>query len=881
MRRLFLVSGVVLLTCPAFADVTINAGATTASCTESVLGTYTGPASFDSVWRPAISGAISLDSNRYTSDSSSSAQTASTAAAPTPVYSIYGRGLYTTQATAATIDNDEFSQSVRLTALTRAPVMTGYNFTGFWTTKYSEGNNATQITSGSNFIYDAASTQVLSDGGTAVWYAHWTPKTYTVTYDKGSCASTTGTAYTHTNGATYNANYTVPSAANSAITAKTGYTLAGWNTVTGQTSSNFPDEAATPWTRTADLTVYAACTPNCNAITLNNSSNGGSGGTTTLYKKSDSTAWYSNATCSTAVTSLPSAPTKTGYTYSGHYNATNGNTNYITSAGVLSTTWTVTGPTTIYAKYTPNTNTPYTVCHYLKDLGASTYTLHKGSCEMKSGTSDSTLTLANLTTPITGFTYDEGFAGTSASGTTKPSSGAVTTTILLANGTRYVNLYYTRNSYTITAGAGNGVSTVAGTGWTNTGTATMTKSYEYGSTITLSSTITPTLKTGYTGSAYTNSGSGSINSGVYTVGAGAGRITVAATGISAPTASITGGTTKIYNLSSTTLTGSNSTSYDSGITVYYNFGESDSSDGTYTYGTASTTSTKTIAKDAYRGTKYYKVKIYATDGTLTSNTTEASSPTTMSLVNKEVRFDVSQNAGTLSGSTTVFVWYGNAGVVTTSTGTTAGSVPTATKTGYTFKGWYTAASGGSQVYNASGVLQKNVSGYTSNDTTPTWVITENKTLYAQFSPICNTITLNNTTNGGTGGTTKLYKLSGSTAWYSDSGCSTAVTSLPTAPTKNGYGYAGHYNSANGTTNYITSGRVLSTTWTVTGSTTIYAKYSPNTITLTWSPNGGTAQDGSTYAAGSASGSCVYDGDIVLPALPKKDGYHMIGWDVVP
>ena len=65
------------------------------------------------------------------------------------------------------------------------------------------------------------------------------------------------------------------------------------------------------------------------------------------------------------------------------------------------------------------------------------------------------------------------------------------------------------------------------------------------------------------------------------------------------------------------------------------------------------------------------------------------------------------------------------------------TIPTATKSGKSFTGWWTAASGGTKVIDASGAVQASVSGWTNaskqwlrtgtsnNDTT--------NVLYAQFS----------------------------------------------------------------------------------------------------------------------------------------------------
>ncbi len=200
------------------------------------------------------------------------------------------------------------------------------------------------------------------------------------------------------------------------------------------------------------------------------------------------------------------------------------------------------------------------------------------------------------------------------------------------------------------------------------------------------------------------------------------------------------------------------------------------------------------------------------------------------------------------------------------------TLPTPTRTGYTFNGWYTAASGGTKV-GAAGA------SYTPS---------ANTTLYAQWTANCNKITLNNTTNGGSGGTTVLYKKSGSTTWYSDSSCSTAVTSI-TKPTKTNATYGGHYNTsaASGGTQIITAAGALSTTWTVTGATTLYAQYdcntgyvksgtrisgacAANTYTVTYNANGGS---GTT-----ASSSHTYDVSKALTTNGFTNGTKkFLGW----
>lgn len=129
--------------------------------------------------------------------------------------------------------------------------------------------------------------------------------------------------------------------------------------------------------------------------------------------------------------------TRTGYTFTG-WNPDN--------------TQAVNADTTFAAQWSPNTNTAYTVLHYQKDLGADTYTVKER--ENLTGTTGAELTLSTLAKYYEGFSYVDGFAGTEVPGSTtsvtKPESGAVEKTTVLADGTLVISLYYTRDTYTVT-----------------------------------------------------------------------------------------------------------------------------------------------------------------------------------------------------------------------------------------------------------------------------------------------------------------------------------------------------------------------------------------------------------------------------------------------
>ena len=119
---------------------------------------------------------------------------------------------------------------------------------------------------------------------------------------------------------------------------------------------------------------------------------------------------------------------------------------------------------------------------------------------------------------------------------------------------------------------------------------------------------------------------------------------------------------------------------------------------------------------------------------------------------------------------------------------TYGTLPTATKTGYTFDGWYTSASGGTKIEATSKVS-----------------ITSSQTLYAHWTASGYTVTFN--ANGGTVSTASK------TVTYDST-----YGTLPTA-TKSGHTFNGWYTSASGGTKIETTTKV-----TITSSQTLYAQW---------------------------------------------------------
>ena len=164
---------------------------------------------------------------------------------------------------------------------------------------------------------------------------------------------------------------------------------------------------------------------------------------------------------------------------------------------------------------------------------------------------------------------------------------------------------------------------------------------------------------------------------------------------------------------------------------------------------------------------------------------------------------------------------------------TYGTLPTPTRTGYTFAGWYDSASGGTQVTSSTKVS-----------------ITTTQTLYARWT--ANSYTVKFDSQGGSSITDK------SVTYDSTYG---ALSS----PTKTGYTFAGWYNSASGGTQVTSSTKV-----SITATQTLYARWTANTYTIKFNANGG---EGSM-----ADQSMTYDSSQKLTANAfTREGCEFLGW----
>ncbi len=165
--------------------------------------------------------------------------------------------------------------------------------------------------------------------------------------------------------------------------------------------------------------------------------------------------------------------------------------------------------------------------------------------------------------------------------------------------------------------------------------------------------------------------------------------------------------------------------------------------------------------------------------------------------------------------------------------TLSGTRPT--RTGYTFLGWATSASG-SVAYQPGGTYSSNAA----------------VTLYARWQ--INTYTVAYNANGGSGAPASQTKTYG-----------TNLTLSGTRPTRTGYTFLGWATSASGSVAYQPGG-----TYSANASVTLYAKWQIITYTVTYNANGGAGAPGNQTK--------TYGTNLTLSGTrPTRTGYTFLGW----
>jgi uncharacterized repeat protein (TIGR02543 family) len=162
-----------------------------------------------------------------------------------------------------------------------------------------------------------------------------------------------------------------------------------------------------------------------------------------------------------------------------------------------------------------------------------------------------------------------------------------------------------------------------------------------------------------------------------------------------------------------------------------------------------------------------------------------------------------------------------------------GTLPASTQTGYAFDGWWTAASGGTQI-------------------SATTVLTANSTYYAHW--LANGYTATFLANGG-----ETVSPATIVAVYD-----TALGALPTVA-RTGYTFGGWFTEASG-------GTEISATTKITQDITYYAHWTVNVYTVTFDVNGGLLPGNIPQNI-----SATYDSTYGTLPTPSRKGYAFVGW----
>ena len=191
--------------------------------------------------------------------------------------------------------------------------------------------------------------------------------------------------------------------------------------------------------------------------------------------------------------------TKAGYNFTGYYTEETGGTQVIGSNGGVITVG-VTAPTdtqslqlsaetapyvyaqpvTFYAHFTPRHDVQYLVEHCLMNTDGTSYTVYE-TVSRSDGTADASKSHDALVKSYVGYIYDAAASGDE--------------TVIAADGSTVIKLYYTRYQYSVTLGTAEGVASVSGDG-----------SHYHGESVTVSAE----LEEGYDFSGWISSDTGLV-----------------------------------------------------------------------------------------------------------------------------------------------------------------------------------------------------------------------------------------------------------------------------------------------------------------------------------------------------------------------------------
>ncbi len=768
-----------------------------------------------------------------------------TVSGATTLYAKWTAHTYTVQYNAnnggGSISSVSHTYDVEKTLTNNSFTRTGYRFAGWATSAsgsiaYSDGESVKNLTA--------------TNGATVTLYAKWSANTYTVKYNSNN-GSGSMASVGHT--------YDVEKALSANIFTRTGYTFAGWSESTSGTATYTDKQSIKNLTATHGATVnlYAVWTAHTYTVAYN--ANGGTGTTASGSHTYD---------VEKALTS--NTFTRTGYTFAGWATSATGSVVYSDGASVKNLTEANGATLTLYAKWSAHT---YTVQYYA-NTGA-------GTMVSSAHTYDIAKTLSANSFTKTGYTFS-GWATGSTGPVVYSDKQSVKNLTATDNGTIKLYAKWTAHTYTVQYNANGGTGTMTSvlhtydtakalttnnftrTGYTFEGwatSATGSAAYSDGASVknlTANDGATVTLYAKWTAHTctvkfYANGGTGTMADSVYTY-----DVEKALTANAFPRTGYTfsgwaassGGST-IYSDKQNVK---NLTATDGAIiklyavwtahtyTVKYNSngGTGTMASGTHTYDVA-----KALTDNAFSRTGYtYEGWATSSGGSVAySNKQSVNNLTAIDGVifnlyavwtanTYSVSFDADGGAVFPDSQIKRFdSAYGKA-----SDGSTAATLPTPTRTGYTFSGWYAS------------------SDYAGSRITDATVVTTaaNHTLFAKWTANDYTVTFN--ADGGTVSPATQTKQFDSTYGKGDDGITDEA--LPT-PDRAGYTFGGWWTAINGG-----GTQVLNTTAFITaGNQTLFAKWTviPIEINATGTmPEGTYGSDYSaTITAGGGSGSFTY------------------------
>ncbi len=523
------------------------------------------------------------------------------------------------------------------------------------------------------YSFDGWYTAIAGQGGTHIssstmvyiaenhtLYAQWTPNTYTVKYNANGGSGTMSNS-SHT--------YDVSKALTSNAFTKSGYTFLGWSTNSSATTATYTDGQSVK-----NLTSTNGDTVNLYAVwskiptyTISYNANGGSGAPSSQTKTKDVTLALSTT-----------KPTRTGYTFLG-WSTNSSATSSTYSAGG---SFTNNADTTLYAVWKANT---YTV----------KYNANGGSGTMSNSSHTYDVSKALTTNAFTrsGYTF-LGWSTSSNATTVTYTDGQSVKNLTSLNGDNF-NLYavWKLNDVTLSVNSSNNA------------TISVVDEQRY-------YTFTPTESGTYV---------------IYSTGTSDTRV-------------------YLYDSSGTELADDDDGGDDRNFRLEYDLTEGNTYRYAVKYYSSSTTGTisfnfgkvYTVSYNANGGSgaPSSQVKDYGTDLTLSSTVPTRTGYTFLGWSTSSTATSATYQPGggfVANANTTLYaVWKANTYKVTFNANggscdtasknvtyeSTYGTLPTPTRSGYTFNGWYTASSGGTKVASSTNVS-----------------ITANQTLYAQWTEI--------------------------------------------------------------------------------------------------------------------------------------------------